>query len=85
MDKLWEFVNEKQAISANKPSNNDLLSSRMSSKAPPLAISTKDSKSQDITSLTISDEYTGGVGNNTVAKSEQHLRLVTQRLSHSPI
>ena len=87
MDKLWEFVNEKQAISACKPSSNDLLSPEMSSKAPTLAISTKDSKSQDITSLTINDEHTGWVDINI--KSEQpwsgHSVIVTRPNSSAEV
>ena len=82
MDTLWEFVNEKQEMTTYKPTRNHILSSETSSKARPLPISTKDSKSQDITALTISNKYTGGVGNNVNLKSEQqppsgHSAIVT--------
>ena len=71
MEKLWEFVNENQVTSTYKPSRYDLHSSEMSSKAPTLAFSSKGSKSQDITSFMISNEYTDDVGNNVNLQSKQ--------------
>jgi hypothetical protein len=71
MDKLWGFASENQAMAAYKPNRNDLLSSEMSSKAPTLATSTKDSKSPEVTSFTINNEYNGGMDNKVNLKSER--------------
>jgi hypothetical protein len=82
MDTLWEFVNEKQEMTAYKPTRNRILSSEISSKARPILISTKDSKSQEVPAYTISNKYTGGAGNSVDLKSEQqsssgHSAIVT--------